>query len=408
VPVAQSSRLWFGVAWARERVRDIRGARDALNAAFEADPTFHEAWTQARRLAGEQGEWREVSRLLEKELASVRTGAPERLPLLLETADVLRTRLGDSERAHACLGEAAGLALGDRLALDKVVDACLAAGAWERAHEAVRRFVAEGGRLTDLGDRYLRIGQVAETSGDTERALSLYSQAYGHAPRARVVLEKLSQLCFERKDWDNALRATNELLEHHRAELPRSAVAAALVRVAWAEMHLGQRLAALARVREVLGGPVHGENAAREVADAWAATTFEPRLLRLLEPARRKRIDNLLSETLRLTEPATPNDAARSQALVAMAALAFVDRRIREGVRALDALAEDPRFDIEQRVRFLVGAGDLLLSELGRVGSDEASRRHTAAVARYGRARTLSPQHVLLADPRRSGNLPTP
>jgi hypothetical protein len=91
-----------------------------------------------------------------------------------------------------------------------------------------------------------------------------------------------------------------------------------------------------------------------------------------------------------------------------MAALAFVDRRIREGVRALDALAEDPRFDIEQRVRFLVGAGDLLLSELGRVGSDEASRRHTAAVARYGRARTLAPQHVLLADPRRSGNLPTP
>jgi len=401
VPPSGASRLWYGVAWAREQVRDLKGAREALATALEGDPAFRDAWAASRRLAGEQGEWRETSRLIERELGTLRD-ANERLPLLLEWADVLRTRLGDTERAHACLAEATNLALGDRLALDRVIDACLAAGAWERAHDAVHRFVGEGGKLADLGDRYLRIGQVAEMNGDAERALSLYSQAYGHAPRARVVLEKLSQLCFERKDWDSALRANNELLEHHRNELPRGTVAAALLRVAWAEMHLGQRLAALARVREALGGPVHGENAAREVAESWAASTFEPRLLRLLEPSRRKRIDGLLSETLRLTEPPVPQDTARSQALVAIAALAFVDRRVREGVRALDALADDASCEMDQRVRYLVAAGDLLLADLARVGSDEAARRQAAAVARYNRARLLAPQHALLADPRRA------
>ena len=69
----------------------------------------------------------------------------------------------------------------------------------------------------------------------------------GATTRYRPTLERLSAICFERGQWDNAWKATEALLDRHGAALEPGQRATLLVRSAIADLHVGQRVSAVAQ-----------------------------------------------------------------------------------------------------------------------------------------------------------------
>ena len=246
--------------------------------------------------------------------------------------------------------------------------------------------VISGGPMSDVAERYHRIGRAAESAGSVDRALGFYSRAYARNPAFRPTLERLSEICFERQQWDNAWKATAHLIDRHGADMEPGARAELALRAALADLHVAQRMVALPRAAEMPGMPAGGAGL-RDVADAWASMRFDPRLLAAIDDDKRGRARARLKEVLALTER-TPGHPARQVARETWTALAMVDRRWAEAVEALESFAGDGALEPRRRCLFLVAAGDILLHQQGDVGG---------AALRYERARALYPSEPRLA-----------
>ena len=222
----------------------------------------------------------------------------------------------------------------------------------------------------------------AEAAGQHDRALTLYSRSYGRDSGYRPTLERLSAICFNRAQWDNAWKATEALLERHGAALAPGDRATLLARSAIADLHIGQRAAATARLKTIVtrGASYVPDAGIRDVADSWAGMHIEPRLLIDVEPRRRQRALGRASEVLALVED--ERDPVRGQALEIVGALAMAEGRWSDAIATLEALSADEAFDDERRSDFLVAAGDILVQHYGD---------SVAARTLFDRARALWP-----------------
>ena len=275
-------------------------------------------------------------------------------------------------------------------ALDALFSAALGSGSWDKAAQALEAMLAAGINVPDAAQRYHRVGRAAEQAGQIDRALGLYSRSYARNPGFRPTLERLSEICFERQQWDNAWKATEHLVERHGADLEPGVRAELALRSAMADLHVAQRLAALNGIGGHLGGPP-SQAGLRDVAESWASMRFEPRLLGGVEGDRRARVLSRLGEVLVLTEAAPTGSGAHAVRLTAretLGALAVVDRRWADAVSLLDGLGGDEALEPRRRCLFLVTAGDVLLHQQGDVAG---------AALRYQRARTLNPAEPRLA-----------
>src|SRR5439155_230072 len=81
------------------------------------------------------------------------------------------------------------------------------------------RLASRGAAIADAAERYFSVAAAAEAAGQNDRALTLYSRSYGRDSSYRPTLERLSAICFERGQWDNAWKATEALLERHGGAL---------------------------------------------------------------------------------------------------------------------------------------------------------------------------------------------
>jgi Tfp pilus assembly protein PilF len=115
--------------------------------------------------------------------------------------------------------------------------------------------MSAGPALSDSFERYHRVGLAAEKSGQIDRALGLYSRSYARNPAFRPTLERLSEICFERQQWDNAWKATEHLLERHGTDLDAETRAELALRSALADLHIAQRAVAANRIAAMLAGP---------------------------------------------------------------------------------------------------------------------------------------------------------
>jgi tetratricopeptide (TPR) repeat protein len=382
---AGTTHFWVGIGRANEALGDLEAAASAYERAIVADGAFRPPVTMLRQLAISRGDFAEAGRLLQKEIAL--TSEPgERTKLSVELGVLLASRLGAATRAVAVLEEVLVLEPENTSALDAIFGAALTAGAWERAARALEALMSAGPALSDSFERYHRVGLAAEKSGQIDRALGLYSRSYARNPAFRPTLERLSEICFERQQWDNAWKATEHLLERHGTDLDAETRAELALRSALADLHIAQRAVAANRIAAMLAGP-SSPAGLRDVADSWASLRFDPRLLAGIDGDRRSRVHARLGEVLTLTAK-TPSHPARAIARETQTALAMVDQRWTEVLSSLDGFGADGALDTKRRGLFLVSAGDILLYRQGDM---------VGATLRYQRAGALNPQEPRLA-----------
>jgi tetratricopeptide (TPR) repeat protein len=258
----------------------------------------------------------------------------------------------------------------------------LAAGNWQAAADALDRLAARGAPIAEAAERYFAVGAAAEAAGEHDRALTLYSRSYGRDSGYRPTLERLSAICYQRGQWDNAWKATEALLDRHGGALAPGDRATLLARSALADLHIGQRASAVAKLKTIVtrGASYVPDAGIRDVADSWAGMHLEPRLLVDLEPRRRGRVMSRATEALALVED--ERDPVRGQVLEMLGALAVAEGRWSDAVATLEALVADEAFEPERRSDFLVAGGDILVRHFG----DSLTAR-----ALYDRARALWP-----------------
>ncbi len=205
--------------------------------------------------------------------------------------------------------------------------------------------------------------------------MAFFSRSYARNANHRPTLERLSFICFEKGQWDNAWRATEALLDRYRSTLAEGDLAELFVRSALCDVHIAQRLAATAQLGSMVSSTSGGM---RDLAETWAAMRFEPRLLGGLEGERRTRVLDRLRDAL-ATERCPP--AARRQAWGLLGAFATVERRWGDARDALEFLSADGAASPSERCGFLIAAGDIALTVERNV---EAGHRF------YARARAQS------------------
>jgi len=311
--------------------------------------------------------------------------------LLLEQGVLLDEKVDRPDQAVEVLEAALAFQPANVAAQEAMFRAALRAGAWEKSAQALEALLVAGNPMDDLAERYHRLGRAAEAGGKVDRALGFYSRSYARNSTYRPTLERLSEICFDRQQWDNAWKATEHLIARHGADFPPPERAALSLRSALADLHVAQRNAAAIRLASLLPGARENEGAAgaRDVAESWASMRFEPRLLGGVDNERRARALGRLAEVLSLTE-AIPEDASRAGARETLAALALCDRRWADAVSLLDGLGSEPSLDARRRCLFLCAAGDVVLFH---------QRDAAGAAARYRRARALNPHEPRLGRP---------
>ena len=381
--------LFYGRGRAAARAGDNGTAREAYRRAMSLDPTLAEPIAALGALASKEGDWSEVAKLLESEVG-LTTSSARKGALLLELAVVQGDRLAAPARAVALLDDAARHLRDEPRVLDLRGRFNLAAGNWQAAAEALDQLAARSAAIPDAAERYFAVGAAAEAAGDLDRALTLYSRSYSRDGSFRPTLERLSAICFQRGQWDNAWKATEALLDRHGASLEPAQRATLLVRSALADLHVGQRVSAVAKLGEIVTrGPSYAPEAGiRDVAESWAGMHLEPRLLVTLEARRHERILRRAREAFALTDGGA--DEARRQALEILGALAVVDGRWEEAFSALEALAADMAFEPQRRAEFLLAAGDVMARHYGD---------RDVAEPFYERAQALWPGHPRFGRP---------
>jgi tetratricopeptide (TPR) repeat protein len=387
LPPRDAAPLHFGRGRAAERAGDRGAAREAYRRAMSLDPTLAEPVAALGALAAREGDWSEVAKLLESEVG-LATSPTRKGPLLIELAIVYGDRLSDPGRAVALLEQAGRFLADDPRLLDLGARFQLAAGNWQAAADALDRLAARGAAIADAAERYFSVAAAAEAAGVHDRALTLYSRSYGRDSSYRPTLERLSAICYQRGQWDNAWKATEALLERHGAALAPGDRATLLARSAIADLHIGQRNAAIAKLKTIVtrGASYVPDAGIRDVADNWAGMHIEPRLLVDVEPRRRQRVLERVSQVLALVED--EHDPVRGQALEIVGAMAMAEGRWSDAIATLEALSADTAFfDDERRSDFLVATGDILVQHYGDT---------TAARALYDKARGLWPGNPAL------------
>ena len=390
LPPEPASRLWFGAGRASERTGDRVAAREAYRRAMSLDPALPEPIAALGALAARDGDWNEVATLLESE-AALLGPSPRKGRLLAELAAVRGERLGNPQRAIELLEAAAALLPEEPRLLDLASRFNLLAGRWEPAVLALDRLATLGAVPADAAERYHQAGAAAEAQGKVDRALVLYSRSYARNTSYRPTLERLSQICFEKDQWDNAWKATEALLERHGTALAPGERAVFLLRSAIADLHVAERVQATARLAVVItrGGGFSPDVGIRDVAESWAAMRAEPRLLANMDRPRRDRVLARATEALALavgTKPPAADEAHVAREI--LGSLAFVEERWDDALGLLGALADEPSTKPAVAAGFLIAAGDIRATKLG----DRA-----AAQALYDRAAALAPGDSRLA-----------
>jgi tetratricopeptide (TPR) repeat protein len=383
LPPESASRLWFGAGRASERTGDRVAAREAYRRAMSLDPALPDPIAALGALAARDGDWNEVATLLESE-ANLLGSSPRKGRLLAELAAVHGERLASPQRAIELLEAAAALLPEEPRLLDLASRFNLLAGRWEPAVQALDRLATLGAVPGDAAERYHQAGAAAEAEGQVDRALVLYSRSYARNTSYRPTLERLSEICFDRDQWDNAWKATEALLDRHGGALTAAERALLLLRSAIADLHIAERAQATARLSAVVtrGGGFSPDVGIRDVAESWSAMRAEPRLLANMDRARRDRVVARATEALALALGTMPPALAEGHlAREILGALAFVEERWEDALGFLLALADEPGEKPTDACGFLLAAGDIRRGKLGDVAGAQALYDRATAVA---------------------------
>ena len=353
---------------APRRARATTGAaREAYRRAMSLDPTLAEPIAALGALAAKEGDWSEVAKLLESEVG-LTTSSARKGALLLELAVVQGDRLGaPAARRRAARRRPRRHLRDEPRVLDLRARFNLAAGNWQAAARGARP-AGRAQRGHPRRGRALLRGRRRRGGGRRHRSRAhpllafLFARQLVSPDAGAAVGDLLSARAVgQRLEGDRGAARSPRRLASSRG--PRATL---LVRSALADLHVGQRVSAVAKLGEIVTrGPsyVAGRRHPRRRGELGghaprAAAAGHAR-------GRGGASGSCAARGRRSRSPTGETDAARRQALEILGALAMVDGRWEEAFSALEALGADATFEPQRRAEFLVGAGDVMLRHYG-------------------------------------------
>jgi tetratricopeptide (TPR) repeat protein len=290
------------------------------------------------------------------------SGEPaERSRILLELAQVLEERLSRPSAAATALEEALADDPSNRRAAERLALFHYHGADWERAKELLEKVVEGDPEPEGLHEHHYRLGFAEEQLGHEEEAFAQYVKSFGRQPLYLPTLERLVEICYLRRQWDNTLRIAGAIVSTYDSEKTPEELADLYLRIGLCELHLAQREVALVRLRDLVlqrgEAPSTPPEAWLDVADCWAATPLDRQLLPQVPHEVLGRVEKAMERALDLV----PDHPGPPQVLAATAlALGEWDRMLHFIERAV----ESPKVERDLRVGLLLCAGDVLLHRL--------------------------------------------
>jgi tetratricopeptide (TPR) repeat protein/serine/threonine protein kinase len=200
----------------RDRLGDLRGAREAFAKALELDPTCTPAARGLGDLAFESGDFAEAVKHYEPLLA--RTGEMSE-----EVAREVSIRCGDAfrklaqyDKAQRAYLHAKSFAPGDREVLERLAAVTFEAGEADEAAEMYREILARFGDAlvgVDRGWVLYRFGEALRRSHQLDEAERALEQAAILLPSETAPLAALKQVFAERGDWEKVIQTLRRQME---------------------------------------------------------------------------------------------------------------------------------------------------------------------------------------------------
>jgi Tfp pilus assembly protein PilF len=372
------------------RIREVHqndpdGAREAYERAIHLDAGYLPALTALRALALRRGQWRDLVALGRRALQATEDGA-ERARILLEIAEILQDKMSRPSAAMEALEEALTHDAGNLRAAERLANIYFESEEWERAGQLLEKVVESGLELKNLHEYYYRLGFATERLGREDDAFSCYVKSFGREPMYLPTLDRLVELCYVRRQWDNTLRIAEAIVTTYEDQKTPAQLAELYLRVGLCEIHLAQRDAAVGKLQDIIlepgETPTTPPEAWLDTAESWAATALEPQLLALVGA-------DVFGRVVKAMERALMHASDHPGPLQVLAAMSLALGDWERALRYLERTAESTRVERRHRAALLICAGDVAAN---RVLSPQR------AEAYYRRAQTVLPGWPLVRE----------
>jgi tetratricopeptide (TPR) repeat protein len=355
---------------------DLDGAWEAYERASHLDATYLPALTALRAVALRRGQWRELVTLGRRALQIAEDPA-ERGRTLLEIAQILQEKMSRPSAAAEALEEALTCEPGNVQVAERLARIYFDSEEWEKAGQLLEKVLDSGLELDNLHEYYYRIGFATERLGREDDAFSYYVKSFGREPMFLPTLERLVELCYTRRQWDNTLRIAEAIVTTYEEQKGAAELAELYLRIGLCELHLAQRDVAVGKLQEMIleagEAPTTPAESWVDAAESWAATALEPQLLPLVGP-------DVFGRVVRAMERSLMHAPDHPGPLQVLSAIALAVADWERALRYVERCAESPRVERKQRARLLVCAGDVAAQRLLSSQRAETYYRRAQAV----------------------------
>ncbi|MFN3201894.1 MAG: tetratricopeptide repeat protein [Bradymonadia bacterium] len=230
----------------QEKLGDLDEATRWYRSALEHDPSYVPALKALKDIHSSKGEWTEVVRVLKMVEAATRH-FPEKSAALYEIGQIYGDHLGEPNTAVDFYEQAMDLHPGNVEAARPLLQVYLQDDRWERAEPLLDLLVENHGDrdLRELQDLEYRLGHVAQQLHKDEKALTHYRKAYELDSTHLPTLQGMASLMYAHEEFDQAFKAYQTILVHHRDRLSETDIAGIFARQGGIKLRLGERRKAL-------------------------------------------------------------------------------------------------------------------------------------------------------------------
>ena len=389
-----------------EHMGEQAQAQAAFEHALELDPRCLAALSALREQAASCKQWWEALEYTHREL-KLEGDAERRASLLVELGSIQYEHLDEFQQAREALTEALEHDSNDHRALSLLGRIHFDCQEWEEASRVTGRLVELVRDQDDLHEHLYRLAYSLEKLGREEEAFRLFIRSFTREPMYLPTLDRMVDLCFLHRQWDNTLRIAETILQSYSSTKSVETRAELHLRIALCELYLGQRDAGTEFLQQLVLGSgemtVASPRAWSEVAEPWASSALEPLLLHCMREELLERVTEATRRCLQLVPD-------HSVALQVFAAVKLSQQNWSEGLRALEQAARSEETSARLGAALLVCAGEVASRRLG--ASDRARSYFLwalsldpAAESIHGRLKRLDKveeeQPILLTRPKR-------
>ena len=200
---------------------DSGAAKGCYQRALQINPSYVPALAALKDIAANDKDWDTFVRYMVEEAEA--TEDPEtKTELLYEAGKFFLETRNDPDRAEKFFSQALEVTPDYIDAARPLAELFFRKEDWPAA-ESVLEVVVEKldaqKDLKELGQKWYRLGYLADKQGNAERALQRYEKSFDIDSTYLPTLEGLGQAYIRAERWEDALKAFNAILVHHRESL---------------------------------------------------------------------------------------------------------------------------------------------------------------------------------------------